>query len=67
MKYKINISNPHLPIQKVTTHNNLLVVSNLRMVIFLLRDKLGTKIEVKNAKKSKYIYGNLSSYFILFN
>lgn len=44
----------HLPMQKVLYFNNLFYINDLYMYMCLLRDKLGTKIGVKNAKKNKY-------------
>ena len=44
----------HLPTQKVLYFNNLFYINDLYMYMCLLRDKLGTKIGVKNAKKNKY-------------
>lgn len=43
-----------LPMQKVLYFNNLFYINDLYMYMCLLRDKLGTKIGVKNAKKNKY-------------
>lgn len=40
--------------QKVLYFNNLFYINDLYMYMCLLRDKLGTKIGVKNAKKNKY-------------
>ena len=42
------------PMQKVLYFNNLFYINDLYMYMCLLRDKLGTKIGVKNAKKNKY-------------
>lgn len=42
------------PIQKVLYFNNLFYINDLYMYMCLSRDKLGTKIGVKNAKKNKY-------------
>ena len=42
------------PTQKVLYFNNLFYINDLYMYMCLLRDKLGTKIGVKNAKKNKY-------------
>lgn len=44
----------HFPIKKVLYFNNLFYINDLYMYMCLLRDKLGTKIGVKNAKKNKY-------------
>ena len=44
----------YLPMQKVLYFNNLFYINDLYMYMCLLRDKLGTKIGVKNAKKNKY-------------
>ena len=44
----------HLPMQKVLYFNNLFYINDLYMYMCLSRDKLGTKIGVKNAKKNKY-------------
>ena len=44
----------HFPTQKVLYFNNLFYINDLYMYMCLLRDKLGTKIGVKNAKKNKY-------------
>lgn len=58
--YKIELEtgiliNPFiLPMQKVLYFNNLFYINDLYMYMCLLRDKLGTKIGVKNAKKNKY-------------
>ena len=46
--------NPLFPKQKVLYFNNLFYINDLYMYMCLLRDKLGTKIGVKNAKKNKY-------------
>lgn len=43
-----------LSMQKVLYFNNLFYINDLYMYMCLLRDKLGTKIGVKNAKKNKY-------------
>lgn len=43
-----------IPMQKVLYFNNLFYINDLYMYMCLLRDKLGTKIGVKNAKKNKY-------------
>lgn len=40
--------------QKVLYFNNLFYINDLYMYMCLSRDKLGTKIGVKNAKKNKY-------------
>ena len=40
--------------KKVLYFNNLFYINDLYMYMCLLRDKLGTKIGVKNAKKNKY-------------
>ena len=42
------------PMQKVLYFNNLFYINDLYMYMCLSRDKLGTKIGVKNAKKNKY-------------
>lgn len=42
------------PTQKVLYFNNLFYINDLYMYMCLSRDKLGTKIGVKNAKKNKY-------------
>lgn len=47
-------SHAPFPIQKVLYFNNLFYINDLYMYMCLLRDKLGTKIGVKNAKKNKY-------------
>lgn len=44
----------YFPMQKVLYFNNLFYINDLYMYMCLLRDKLGTKIGVKNAKKNKY-------------
>lgn len=44
----------HFPMQKVLYFNNLFYINDLYMYMCLSRDKLGTKIGVKNAKKNKY-------------
>ena len=44
----------HFSRQKVLYFNNLFYINDLYMYMCLLRDKLGTKIGVKNAKKNKY-------------
>jgi len=44
--------------QKVLYFNNLFYINDLYMYMCLLRDKLGTKIGVKNAKKNKYRHWN---------
>lgn len=44
----------YFPTQKVLYFNNLFYINDLYMYMCLLRDKLGTKIGVKNAKKNKY-------------
>ena len=44
----------YLSMQKVLYFNNLFYINDLYMYMCLLRDKLGTKIGVKNAKKNKY-------------
>lgn len=44
----------YLPMQKVLYFNNLFYINDLYMYMCLSRDKLGTKIGVKNAKKNKY-------------
>lgn len=44
----------YLPMQKVLYFNNLFYINDLYMHMCLSRDKLGTKIGVKNAKKNKY-------------
>lgn len=41
-------------VQKVIYFNNLFYINDLYMYMCLSRDKLGTKIGVKNAKKNKY-------------
>lgn len=41
-------------LQKVLYFNNLFYINDLYMYMCLSRDKLGTKIGVKNAKKNKY-------------
>ena len=43
-----------LSMQKVLYFNNLFYINDLYMYMCLSRDKLGTKIGVKNAKKNKY-------------
>lgn len=48
------VTSHHLPMQKVLYFNNLFYINDLYMYMCLLRDKLGTKIGVKNAKKNKY-------------
>ena len=45
---------PYFPMQKVLYFNNLFYINDLYMYMCLLRDKLGTKNGVKNAKKNKY-------------
>ncbi len=45
---------PAFPMQKVLYFNNLFYINDLYMYMCLSRDKLGTKIGVKNAKKNKY-------------
>lgn len=45
---------PYFPMQKVLYFNNLFYINDLYMYMCLSRDKLGTKIGVKNAKKNKY-------------
>lgn len=47
-------SNFYFPMQKVLYFNNLFYINDLYMHMCLSRDKLGTKIGVKNAKKNKY-------------
>ena len=44
----------YFPMQKVLYFNNLFYINDLYMYMCLSRDKLGTKIGVKNAKKNKY-------------
>lgn len=44
----------YFSMQKVLYFNNLFYINDLYMYMCLLRDKLGTKIGVKNAKKNKY-------------
>lgn len=44
----------NVSMQKVLYFNNLFYINDLYMYMCLLRDKLGTKIGVKNAKKNKY-------------
>ena len=44
----------YTPMQKVLYFNNLFYINDLYMYMCLSRDKLGTKIGVKNAKKNKY-------------
>ena len=48
----------YLPMQKVLYFNNLFYINDLYMYMCLSRDKLGTKIGVKNAKKNKYRHWN---------
>ena len=48
------IMTAYFPMQKVLYFNNLFYINDLYMYMCLLRDKLGTKIGVKNAKKNKY-------------
>lgn len=57
IKYKDTIKKENyliFPMQKVLYFNNLFYINDLYMYMCLLRDKLGTKIGVKNAKKNKY-------------
>ena len=49
-----NNANRKFSMQKVLYFNNLFYINDLYMYMCLLRDKLGTKIGVKNAKKNKY-------------
>lgn len=49
-----SIGRKDLPMQKVLYFNNLFYINDLYMYMCLSRDKLGTKIGVKNAKKNKY-------------
>ena len=44
----------YFSMQKVLYFNNLFYINDLYMHMCLSRDKLGTKIGVKNAKKNKY-------------
>lgn len=44
----------YFSMQKVLYFNNLFYINDLYMYMCLSRDKLGTKIGVKNAKKNKY-------------
>lgn len=52
------ITRGYLPMQKVLYFNNLFYINDLYMYMCLSRDKLGTKIGVKNAKKNKYRHWN---------
>ena len=51
---KSSIKFEYIPMQKVLYFNNLFYINDLYMYMCLSRDKLGTKIGVKNAKKNKY-------------
>ena len=54
VKMQFESSVDYFPMQKVLYFNNLFYINDLYMYMCLSRDKLGTKIGVKNAKKNKY-------------